>query len=112
MTMLSRVFGLVRDMCFAGVLGAGAMTDVFFIAFKIPNFLRRLFAEGAFAQAFIPVLTEYKEHHGLVELKNFISAVASSLAIILCVLTLLVVLCSPWVSYVFAPGFMHHPEKT
>ena len=87
MTMLSRVFGLVRDMCFAWFLGAGQTTDIFFIAFKIPNFFRRLFAEGAFAQSFVPVLTEYKEHHTLAELKSFISATASSLSMILLVFT-------------------------
>jgi putative peptidoglycan lipid II flippase len=58
MTMLSRVLGLIRDMVVANFFGAGAGADVFFLAFKIPNFFRRLFAEGAFAQAFVPVLTE------------------------------------------------------
>ena len=61
MTMLSRVLGLVRDVVFARVIGADALADAFFVAFKIPNFLRRLFAEGAFAQAFVPVLAEFRE---------------------------------------------------
>ena len=61
MTMLSRILGLVRDMVLMGVFGAGGLMDAFLVAFKIPNFLRRLFAEGAFSQAFVPVLSEYKE---------------------------------------------------
>ena len=61
MTLMSRVLGFVRDQVLAIVFGAGATTDVFLVAFKIPNFLRRLFAEGAFAQAFVPVFTEYRE---------------------------------------------------
>ena len=64
MTLISRVLGLVRDVIVANVLGAGAMADVFFMANRIPNFLRRLFAEGAFSQAFVPVLAEVKEKHG------------------------------------------------
>ena len=90
MTGLSRILGLIRDICFAGFFGASSLTDVFFIAFKIPNFLRRLFAEGAFAQAFIPVLAEYRKHHSFIELKQFIGATANSLAIILFGLSLLV----------------------
>ncbi|WP_292746904.1 lipid II flippase MurJ, partial [Methylophaga sp. UBA3191] len=61
MTFLSRILGFVRDIVIARLLGAGMGADVFFVAFKIPNFLRRLFAEGAFSQAFIPVLAEYRE---------------------------------------------------
>src|SRR5699024_6378116 len=61
LTMLSRVLGLVRDIVIGSVFGSSAATDAFFVAFKIPNFMRRLFAEGAFSQAFVPVLTEYKE---------------------------------------------------
>ncbi|MCK4865467.1 MAG: lipid II flippase MurJ, partial [Gammaproteobacteria bacterium] len=64
MTMFSRVFGLLRDMVFTRYFGADAGTDAFLVAFKIPNFLRRLFAEGAFSQAFVPVLTEVKAEQG------------------------------------------------
>ena len=60
-TMLSRFAGLARDIVFARIIGANALADVFFVAFKIPNFIRRLFAEGAFAQAFVPILAEYRE---------------------------------------------------
>ena len=65
MTLLSRVLGFVRDQVLAIVFGAGGTTDVFLVAFKIPNFLRRLFAEGAFAQAFVPVFAEYRETRAL-----------------------------------------------
>lgn len=61
MTMASRVLGLLRDVVFAHTIGAGGGADVFIVAFKIPNFMRRLFAEGAFAQAFVPVLSEYRQ---------------------------------------------------
>jgi putative peptidoglycan lipid II flippase len=61
MTMLSRILGLLRDVVIAAFVGASANADAFFVAFKIPNFLRRLFAEGAFSQAFVPVLADYKE---------------------------------------------------
>ena len=60
MTTLSRISGLVRDVCIANIFGAGTGSDAFFVAFKIPNYLRRLFAEGGFSQAFVPVLSEYK----------------------------------------------------
>ena len=63
-TMLSRIMGLARDVVLARVIGAEAFADVFFVAFKIPNFFRRLFAEGAFAQAFVPILSEYREREG------------------------------------------------
>ena len=111
MTGLSRILGLFRDMCFAWFFGASPLTDVFFIAFKIPNFFRRLFAEGAFAQSFVPVLAEYKTHKNFAELQAFIGATASSLAMILFVLSLLVIVFSQWISVVFAPGFINDPVK-
>ena len=64
MTLLSRILGFVRDLAIARVFGAGLATDAFFVAFKIPNLLRRLFAEGAFSQAFVPILAEYKNRRG------------------------------------------------
>ncbi len=67
MTTISRVFGLLRDIVIANIFGAGTGTDAFFVAFKIPNYLRRLFAEGGFSQAFVPVLTEFKNQRGEVE---------------------------------------------
>ena len=72
MTMLSRVLGLLRDVVMAAVVGASANADAFFVAFKIPNFLRRLFAEGAFAQAFVPVLADYKEDGSIAAVRALI----------------------------------------
>ncbi|MFO7809567.1 lipid II flippase MurJ, partial [Guyparkeria sp.] len=72
MTMISRVLGFVRDMLLARVFGASASMDAFFVVFKIPNFLRRLFAEGAFQQAFVPVLSEYRETSTREELKRYV----------------------------------------
>ena len=88
-TMLSRVLGFVRDLVVANLFGASAGTDAFFVAFKIPNFMRRLFAEGAFAVAFVPVLTEYREKRSAEELKSFIDHVAGTLGGILLVITCL-----------------------
>ncbi|OYV43104.1 MAG: lipid II flippase MurJ, partial [Halothiobacillus sp. 20-53-49] len=85
MTMISRVLGFVRDMLMARVFGASPATDAFFVVFKIPNFLRRLFAEGAFAQAFVPVLSEYREKNTRAELKDFIDHMFGTLAAVLIV---------------------------
>ena len=105
MTLISRVLGFVRDQVFAIALGAGAMTDAFFVAFKIPNFLRRLFAEGAFAQSFVPVFTEYKETRSRADLLALASRVSGTLAIILLFISALGSLFAPQVVAVFAPGF-------
>ena len=83
MTMLSRVLGLARDIVIARYFGAGAGADAFFVAFKIPNFLRRLFAEGAFSQAFVPVLSEYRMQKELRDVRALINSVAGVLGIIL-----------------------------
>ena len=111
MTMLSRVLGLARDVVIAVVFGAGNSADAFFVAFKIPNFLRRLFAEGAFNQAFVPVLAEVsgdKDHQAL---RDMVARVSGSLLLILFVLTLVAVLAAPLLVWVFAPGFGDQPEK-
>lgn len=110
MTMLSRILGLVRDMVLMAVFGAGGLMDAFLAAFKIPNFLRRLFAEGAFSQAFVPVLTEYKETKDLASVKLLISRVSGVLGLILLILTVAVIILSPYVITLFAPGF--DDEKT
>ena len=78
MTLISRVLGLLRDIVIANLMGAGAAADVFFFANKIPNFLRRLFAEGAFAQAFVPVLTEYRQGKSIDETKLLIARVSGT----------------------------------
>ncbi|MDO5651523.1 MAG: murein biosynthesis integral membrane protein MurJ [Moraxella sp.] len=105
MTMLSRILGLVRDVVLMGVFGAGGLMDAFLVAFKIPNFLRRLFAEGAFSQAFVPVLTEYKERQSLDEVRILISRVSGALLSILMTLTVIVITFAPVVTKLFAPGF-------
>lgn len=111
MTLLSRVLGMVRDMVVASYFGSGAAADAFFIAFKIPNFLRRLFAEGAFAQAFVPVLSEYRTKRTLTEVKLLVDRTAGMLGLILTGITAIGVLASPYVVMVFAPGFHDEPAK-
>ncbi len=81
MTMISRVLGLVRDRVIAQMFGAGMGADAFLVAFKIPNFLRRLFAEGAFSQAFVPILSEYRSQKSHDETHNLINSVAGTLAL-------------------------------
>lgn len=110
-TMLSRVLGLARDVVFANLLGAAPNADAFFVAFKIPNFLRRLFAEGAFSQAFVPVLTEVKEAGTHEQVKALVNRVAGVLGGSLFILTALAMLMAPWVALVFAPGFSQDVEK-
>ncbi len=110
--MISRVLGLVRDMVFAPLLGAGGSADAFFVAFKIPNFFRRLFAEGAFAQSFVPVLSEYRANGSVAAVRHFIDRVAGCLGMSLVVLTAFVVLASPVVTTIFGAGFLlKHPEQ-
>ncbi|MGO3875275.1 MAG: murein biosynthesis integral membrane protein MurJ [Psychrobacter celer] len=111
MTMLSRVLGLVRDVVLLGVFGAGGLMDAFLVAFKIPNFLRRLFAEGAFSQAFVPVLSEYKEKYSLQQVQILVSRTSGALLLVLSMLTVLVILIAPWVVTLFAPGFAEQPDK-
>ncbi len=111
MTMLSRVLGLVRDVVIAATVGASAFADAFFVAFKIPNFLRRLFAEGAFAQAFVPVLAEVKEEGGQVAVKRLIDRVAGVLGGTLVMVSVLAILASPLVAGLFAPGFIDDDAK-
>lgn len=106
MTMLSRVLGLARDVLFASLLGVSAVTDAFFIAFRIPNFLRRLFAEGAFSQAFVPVLSEYRTRYTLAEVQLLVNAVAGSLGLVLVLITAIAVVGAPALTAVFAPGYL------
>jgi len=105
MTLISRVLGLVRDIVIANLMGAGAAADLFFFANKIPNFLRRLFAEGAFAQAFVPVLTEYEKTKPRDEVKELISAVSGTLGTIITVITILGVLGSAVITGLFGFGW-------
>ncbi|MDV2080888.1 murein biosynthesis integral membrane protein MurJ [Marinobacter xestospongiae] len=111
MTMLSRVLGLVRDMVIARYFGAGTGADAFFVAFKIPNFLRRLFAEGAFSQAFVPVLSSYRETRDITEVRRLVNAVSGTLGLVLLGVTLVAVIGAPALTAVFAPGFLDEPVK-
>ncbi len=107
MTLISRLMGFARDMVIAAFFGASAGVDAFFVAFRIPNFMRRLFAEGAFSQAFVPVLAEYQKTRGDGEVRLFIARVAGQLSLILSLITLIGVLASPLIIHVFAPGFSY-----
>ena len=109
-TLLSRVLGFIRDVIFARLFGASLASDAFFLAFKIPNFFRRMFAEGAFSQAFVPVINEYKTKHPE-RVKDLIANVFGTLAAILLLLTTLAVAAAPLLTLVFAPGFADEPEK-
>jgi putative peptidoglycan lipid II flippase len=111
MTFISRILGFVRDMLVASVFGAGGAYDAFIIAFKIPNFMRRLFAEGAFSQAFIPIFSEYKTKGSKAALKQFLDQVASNLSLVVAVITIIGILAAPLVIQVFAPGFINEPER-
>ena len=111
MTTISRVLGLLRDVVIAAFIGASANADAFFIAFKIPNFLRRLFAEGAFSQAFVPVLADYKKAGSAAAVKALVDRVAGVLGGSLLFITALSMLAAPLVTTIFAPGFVGQPEK-
>jgi putative peptidoglycan lipid II flippase len=106
MTLLSRVLGFVRDVVFAREFAASAGMDAFLIAFKIPNFMRRLFAEGAFNQAFVPILGEYKEGKDKVAVKELIQYVAGTLGGILFIITVIGVIAAPVLIMLFAPGYL------
>ncbi|APD94715.1 murein biosynthesis integral membrane protein MurJ [Alteromonas mediterranea] len=105
MTLVSRVLGLVRDVVVARLMGDGAAADVFFFANKIPNFLRRLFAEGAFAQAFIPVLTEVHENDDKKQLREFVAKISGTLGAIVFVVSIIGVIASPVLAALFGTGW-------
>jgi putative peptidoglycan lipid II flippase len=111
LTMVSRVLGYVRDFLIARIFGAGLMTDAFFVAFKIPNLLRRLFAEGAFSQAFVPILAETKNRTGAQETKALIDAISTVLLLVLVLAAALGMAAAPLIVYLTAPGFASEPEK-
>ena len=111
MTFISRVLGFVRDAIIARVFGAGLATDAFVVAFKLPNVLRRLFAEGAFSQAFVPILAEYKSKRGEAETRLLVDHVSGVLALALFVVSAVGVLAAPAIIYVTAPGFVASPDK-
>ncbi|MDH5766237.1 MAG: murein biosynthesis integral membrane protein MurJ, partial [Gammaproteobacteria bacterium] len=111
MTFLSRILGLVRDIIFATFFGASGGTDAFFVAFKIPNFMRRLFAEGAFSQSFVPVFSEYKETRSYEALKDLVNHVAGTLGSILLIISIIGSLASPLLVMLFAPGFIDEADR-
>ncbi|QJC29205.1 murein biosynthesis integral membrane protein MurJ [Enterobacteriaceae endosymbiont of Plateumaris rustica] len=105
-TLLSRLLGFIRDSFIAKIFGAGVYSDSFFMAFKLPNLLRRIFAEGAFSQAFTPVLAEYKNKRNIIETKEFISAVLGILTILLIIVVLFGIIFSSLIVSIIAPGFV------
>ncbi|MDH5630848.1 MAG: hypothetical protein OEY96_11915, partial [Gammaproteobacteria bacterium] len=111
MTFLSRILGLVRDIVMANLLGASWVTDVFLVAQKIPNFLRRLFAEGAFSQAFIPVLSEYQTNKSSDQVKRLIAETSGTLGLVLLLVTIVGVIGSPALVGLFGPGFVGEDNK-
>jgi putative peptidoglycan lipid II flippase len=111
MTLLSRILGLVRDMVFSRLYGAGPLMDAFLVAFRIPNLGRRLFAEGAFSQAFVPVISEFRSTRAHEEVRELADSVAGTLGLFLFLFTLAGVLAAPLFIYVFAPGFADTPAQ-
>ena len=111
MTLLSRITGLARESLKAMAFGAGADMDAFEAAFRVPNILRRMFAEGAFAQAFVPIFAEYRRRRGEHETHALVSRVATLLALVLIAITVLGVLAAPWLVYALASGFSRTPGK-
>jgi putative peptidoglycan lipid II flippase len=111
LTLLSRITGLVRESLMAVAFGAGLQMDAFQAAFRVPNILRRMFAEGAFSQAFVPILGEYQRLRGDVATRDLASSVATLLAVVLLGLSVLGVLGAPWVVYALASSFSKTPGK-
>lgn len=111
MTMLSRVLGLARDIAIAALAGATGYADAFFVAFRIPNFMRRLFAEGAFAQAFVPVLSEFQATRSFADVQHLVNRVCGLLGSSLLLVTVVAVVGAPVLTAVFAPGFIRDADK-
>ncbi len=110
-TMVSRLLGFCRDILFAGSIGAGMVADAFFVAFKFPNFFRRLFAEGAFNSAFVPLFTERLTRDGVEPARDFAAQVTSVMVSFMLCFTFVMQLAMPWLMYVIAPGFSEEPDK-
>lgn len=111
LTMLSRVLGFVRDILAAAVLGTGPVADAFYVAFRFPNLFRRLFGEGAFNSAFVPIFASKFEGEGKEAARAFASEAMSGLALVLVLLSALCMITMPWLMYVLAPGFAGTPAK-
>lgn len=111
MTLLSRISGLVRDIVFANIMGSGLVADAFFVAFRIPNFFRRIFGEGALSQAFVPVFSEYRETKGQTETAAFLDLLVGKLSVVLILITLFGIVAASGFVTVIAPGFMEDANK-
>ncbi len=111
MTIFSRLLGFARDAIIAHIFGVSLATDAFFLAFKMPNLLRRIFAEGAFSQAFMPIMIEYKNQKNTQSTRTFIASVSGLLIIVLVIVTVCGMIAAPWIIYITAPGFVDTPEK-
>lgn len=111
LTLFSRILGFVRDMMIARIFGADSGTDAFFVAFKIPNFFRRLFAEGAFAQAFVPVLIDFGRQNRQAAMQDFIDRAGGTLAMLLILVSIMGMAAAPILIMVFAPGFLQEEKQ-
>lgn len=111
LTMISRILGFVRDILMAAVLGTGGVADAFFVAFRFPNLFRRLFGEGAFNAAFVPLYTKKLEGEGVDAANRFARDAMSGLTVVLVVLSAILILMMPWVMFGLAPGFADDPAK-
>jgi len=112
MTFLSRILGLIRDFVIARYFGANGLTDAFLVAFRIPNFFRRLFAEGAFSQAFLPILADVKANQSDQEVQLVINHIATKLLSVLMLITLIAVVLAPVIIFLFAWGFYFNADMT
>ena len=112
MTLLSRITGLARETIKAAAFGAGVQMDAFEAAFRLPNILRRLFAEGAFSQAFVPIFAEYRRRRGDDETRALVGRVGTLLAVVLLLLTARRRLAAPWLVYALASGFAQRPARS
>ncbi|MFN3867709.1 MAG: murein biosynthesis integral membrane protein MurJ [Hyphomicrobiaceae bacterium] len=111
LTMVSRILGFVRDILIAGALGSGAIADAFFVAFRFPNLFRRLFGEGAFNSAFVPLFAKRLEGEGEAAAKQFAEEAMAGLTLVLVVVSAVLMLAMPWLMMVLAPGFVSDPAK-
>lgn len=110
-TLLSRIMGFARDIILASVFGAGGLFDAFVVAYKLPNFLRRLFGEGAFSQAFVPILAEHRAQYSEQDMHAFINHVAGTLALVVSGVVIAAEILAPVLIMIFAPGFVHDPAR-
>lgn len=111
LTLLSRVLGFVRDVVFAAVFGSGMVADAFNVAFRFPNLFRRLFGEGAFNSAFIPLFAQIMERRGRLAARGFAEDAMAGLVFVLVILSASCMIAMPWLMYLLAPGFSKDPEK-